>query len=154
MDPRIERLKTPEDCAAFITNARARGADDLVKEAYRRAVGLRADAYGPKSPLERRCVEAIYAYEEVLSARNGRRIAATKTWEIARKQGPFTAVDKAVGRKEDETVYPKLVELGLEQFSFEAIVADHPDEFSFEAVQQSRARVARRNADGNPYRAE
>jgi hypothetical protein len=98
-------------------------------------------------------VEAIYAYEEVLSARQGKRVAATRTWEIARKQGPFTAVDKAVARAEDEAVYATLVELGLERFSFEAIVAAHPDEFSFEAVQQSRARMARRHGDGNPYKA-
>jgi hypothetical protein len=153
VDPRVLKLATPADCAAFIENARARGRDDLAKEARQRAVGLRADAYGPKSPLERQCVEAIYAYEEVLSERKGKRVAATKTWEVARKQGPFTAIDKAVGRVEDESVYLKLVELGLERFSFESIVAAHPDEFSFEAVQQSRARMAKRNGDGNPYKA-
>ena len=59
MDPRVERLKTPQECEAFIGNARARGEDLLVKEAHRRAVALRTDAYGPKSPLERECVEAI-----------------------------------------------------------------------------------------------
>ena len=146
MDPRIEKLKTPKDCEAFIVNARERGRDDLVKEAYQRMVALRTDAYGPKSPLERQCVEAIYAYEEVLSARAGRRISATKTWQIVRQSGPFTAIDKAVGRKEDETVYPALVAMGLERFAFEAIVSQHPNEFSFEAVEQSRARVARRQS--------
>src|SRR5262245_1505831 len=146
MDPRIEKLKTPKDCAAFIVNARERNRLDLVKEAYQRTVVLRTDAYGPKSPLERQCVEAIYAYEEVLSARAGRRITASKTWQNAKKLGIFTAVDKAVGRKEDESVYAALVEMGLERFTFEAIVAQHPNEFSFEAVEQSRARVARRQS--------
>ena len=144
MDPRIEKLKTPQDCAAFITNARERGRGDLVKEAYRRAVALRADAYGPQSPLERQCVEAIYAYEEALSARAGRRIAATKTWQIVRQSGPIAAIDRAVGRQEDESVYPALLAMGLEKFAFESIIAQHPDEFGFEAVQQSRARMARR----------
>jgi hypothetical protein len=153
MDPRVEKLRTPQDCAAFIANARERGRDDLVKEAYQRAVALRADAYGPKSPLERQCIEAIYAYEEVLSARAGRRIAATKTWQVVRLSGPFTAIDKAVGRKEDESVYPALVAMGLEKFAFESIVIAHPDEFGFEAVQQSRARVARRGGEANPYQA-
>ena len=63
-----------------------------------------------------------------------------------RQSGPFTAIDKAVGRKEDETVYPALVAMGLERFAFEAIVSQHPNEFSFEAVEQSRARVARRQS--------
>jgi hypothetical protein len=146
MDPRVERLKTPQECEAFIGNARARGEDLLVKEAYRRAVRLRADAYGPKSPLERECVEAIYAYEEVMSARNSRRIAATTIWQNVRKLGPFTAIDKAVSRPENESTYPALVEIGLEQFAFEAVVVGHPEEFSFEAVEQSKSRVARRQS--------
>ena len=144
MDPRVERLKTPEECAAFIVNARARGHEDLAREARRRAVQLRTDAYGPKSDLERRCVEAIYAYEEALSARAGRRVAATKTWQDARKLGPFTAVDRAVSRAEDEALHALLVDLGLEAYAFEAIVLAHPSEFSFEAVERSRARVSRR----------
>ena len=144
MDPRVERLKTPQECEAFICNARARGEDLLVKEAHRRAVARRTDAYGPKSPLERECVEAIYAYEEVMSTRNGRRIPATRIWQNVRKLGPFTAIDKAVSRPENESTYAALVELGLEQLAFEAVVVGHPQEFSFDAVEQSKARAARR----------
>lgn len=144
MDPRVERLKTPQECEAFIGNARARGEDLLVKEAHRRAVMLRTDAYGPKSPLERECIEAIYAYEEVMSVRNGRRIAVSKIWQNVRKLGPLTAVDKAVSRPENESTHAALVELGLEQYAFEEVVVRHPEEFSFEAVEQSRSRVARR----------
>ena len=153
MDPRVERLKTPEECRTFIENARARGLDDLVKQAHQRIVALRTEAYGPKNEIERKCVAAIHAYEEVLSARSGRRVTASKTWQVAKQQGIFTAVDKAAGRAEDPEIYPALVALGLEGFAFENVVVRHPDEFGFEAVQQSRARVARRNGDGNPYRA-
>lgn len=146
MDPRVLRLATPKECETFVENARARGYEDLAKEARRRAVALRTDAYGPKSPLERQCIEAIYAYEEALCARNGKRVTASKTWQNAKKLGPFTAVDKAVSRPEDDTIYPLLLQLGLERFAFEAIVAQNPAEFSFEAVEQSKLRVARRQS--------
>lgn len=144
MDPRVERLKTPEECAAFIVNARARGHEDLAREARRRAVTLRTDAYGPKSDLERRCVEAIYAHEETLSARDGRRVSATKTWQDLRKLGPVSAIDRAVSREDNDQLQALLVELGLEAYAFEALVLEHPQEFSFQAVERSRARVARR----------
>jgi hypothetical protein len=153
VDPRVLKLASPKECEAFIENARARGREDLVKEARQRAVLLRTEAYGPKSALERRCVEAIYAYEEVLSARRGKRVSAVAHWQNVRKLGPFSAVDKAAVRA-DEALYAELQALGLEGFTFEAVVADHADEFSFEAVQQSRSRIARRNGDGNPDRAE
>ena len=77
MDPKVERLKTPEECRAFIENARLRGADELAKEAYRRIVALRTEAYGPKNEIERQCVEAIHAYEEAMSARSSRRWPST-----------------------------------------------------------------------------
>jgi hypothetical protein len=153
MDPKVERLKTPEECRSFIGNARLRGADDLAKQAYQRIVALRTQSYDPKNDIERQCVEAIYAYEEAISARSSRRIAATKTWQLAKQQGIFVAVDKAAGRPEDPEIYPMLVSLGLEQFAFENVVVQHPDEFGFEAVQQSRARVAKRGGDANPYKA-
>ncbi|HEY8068007.1 MAG TPA: hypothetical protein VIF38_03870 [Burkholderiales bacterium] len=146
MDPRIEKLKTPAECEALIENARARGRGDLVKEARQRIVALRTDAYGPKTAAERQCVEAIYAYEEVLSARKGKRVSASKTWQNFRKLGPFTAVDKAVGRPDDDSIYATLVELGLEKFAFEAIVMQHAENFSFDAVEQSKARIARRQS--------
>jgi len=153
MDPKVERLKTPEECRAFIANARLRGYDDLAREAYRRIIALRTEAYGPRTPIERQCVEAIYAYEEAISARSSRRIAATRIWQVAKQQGIFTAVDKAAGRAEDPEIYPMLVSLGLEQYAFENIVVQYPDEFGFEAVQQSRARVAKRGGAANPYQA-
>ncbi len=146
MDPRIEKLKTPEECEALIENARARGRDDLVKEARQRIVALRTDAYGPQSPLERQCIEAIYAHEEVLRARHSRRIAATRIWQDVKKLGPFSAVDRAIGRTADEWIHEMRVALGLEAFAFEAIVLQHAAEFSFEAVEQSKARVARRRS--------
>lgn len=144
MDPRIEKLKTAEECEALIENARARGRGDLVKEARQRIVALRTDAHGPRTPVERQCVEAIYAYEEVLSAQKGKRVSASKIWQDFWKLGPFTAVDKAVSRPDDGSIYATLAELGLEKFAFEAIVMQYPAEFSFEAVEQSKARVARR----------
>ena len=153
MDPKVERLKTPEECRAFIENARLRGFDELAKQAYRRIIALRTQGYGPKNDIERQCVEAIYAYEEVISARSSRRITASKTWQAAKQHGIFVAVGKAAGRPEDPEIYPMLVSLGLEQFAFENVVVRHPDEFGFEALQQSRARVAKRGGEANPYQA-
>jgi len=153
MDPKVERLKTPDECRAFIENARLRGFDELAKEAYRRIIALRTQSYGPKNEIERQCVEAIYAYEEALSARSSRRITASKTWQAAKQYGIFVAVDKAAGRPEDPEIYPMLVALGLQQFAYENVVVQYPDEFGFEAVQQSRARVAKRSGEGNPYQA-
>lgn len=143
MDPRVEKLKTPKDCEVFMANARARGREDLAQEARRRSIELRAKAYGANSTVEQQCLEAVYAYEEVLSAKQGRRVSAARTWQMIKRLGVLKAVDRVVSRPEDAAGYTALIEMGLEKFAFEAVVVRHPEEFSFEAVEQSSKRVAR-----------
>ena len=144
MDPRVEKLKTPKECETFMVNARAAGREDLAQEARRRAIELRARTYGANSSVEQECLEAVYAYEEVLSAKNGRRMTAARTWPMIKRLGVLRAVERIVSRPDDAAGYTALIEMGLERFAFEAVVVRHPDEFSFEAVEQSKMRVSRR----------
>jgi hypothetical protein len=82
MDPRVANLKTVADCDSFGVNARSRGAPHLADQARKRAIQIRADAYGAASEVERECLLAVYAYEEVLSARKGKRQPASRTWQL------------------------------------------------------------------------
>lgn len=150
MDPRVEKLKTPKECETFMVNARAAGREDLAQEARRRAIELRATAYGANSTVEQQCLEAVYAYEEVLSAKQGRRVSASRTWQMIKRHGILKAVDRVVSRPDDAAGYTALIEMGLEKFAFEAVVVRHPDEFSFEAVEQSKVRVARWETSAKP----
>ena len=145
MDPRILKLKTPEECEAFIRNARDRGRDDLAEDAMRRMVELRATAYGATTSVERECLEAVYAYEEVLSARSGKRTYAARTWQMIKRHGILEAVDRVVSRPDDATGYTALIKMGLRQFAFEAVVVRHPEAFTPAAVERSRGRVAKWN---------
>ena len=141
MDEKVARLKTPEECDRFTKNALDRGRRDLADEARKRAVGFRAEAYGAKSPTELECLEAIYAYEEVLTAKNGRRMRASRTWQMIKKHGILGAVERAVNRESEATGYTALLEMGLQDYAFEAVVVRHPELFTAETVQRSQSRV-------------
>ncbi|MHB8413785.1 MAG: hypothetical protein ACYDDA_12095 [Acidiferrobacteraceae bacterium] len=141
MDERVAKLKTPAECERFAKNARERDRPDLADEARKRAVALRAEAYGATSDAERECLEAIYAYEEVLTARNGRKTKASRTWQMIKRHGILGAVERAVNRPEEAVGYTALLEMGLQEYAFEAVVVRYPDLFSSEAVQRSRARL-------------
>jgi hypothetical protein len=65
-DPRITRLKTPEDCEQFAKNVEAEH-PELAKLARRRAVELRALKYGATTDVEREALQCIYAFEEARS---------------------------------------------------------------------------------------
>ena len=77
MDERVARLKTPDECEQFALNVQAR-LPDLARAARRRAVELRAAAHGATSAAEREALEAVYAYERVLSQKRGKKIRASR----------------------------------------------------------------------------
>ncbi|MFI0473738.1 hypothetical protein ACGLWX_13575 [Halomonas sp. HMF6819] len=113
----------------------------MAKEAKERAVQLRAEAYGAKSDAERKALEAVYAYEEVLSARNGRKTRAGRTWQMITRHGIIGAVERAVNRPTETQGYIALVEMGLEDYAFENVMLRHTDLFSDQAVKISRERI-------------
>ena len=141
MDEKVAKLKTPEDCATFAKNARRLMRTDLALEAEARSIELRAALYGVGSDAERECIEAVYAYEEVLTSKNGRRTRASRTWQMIRRHGILAAVERAVNRPEETVGYTALLERGLQRFAFEAVVVRHPTLFTAETVQRSIERT-------------
>ena len=141
MDDPIPKLKTPDECAIFAKNATDRGRTDMALRAKKRAIELRAASYGAKTDVERECVEAVFAYEETLMIKNGRRQSASRTWPMLEKHGIIGAVEKVVSRKDAALGYSALVELGLEEYAFESVILRHPGVFSSEAVKRSRERM-------------
>jgi hypothetical protein len=141
VDHRVLKLKTIQDCEALARNARARSHPDLALQAEQRAVELQASSFDAKSEVERACIEAVCAYERVLTARNGRTTHASRTWQMIKRHGVLTAVERIVTKREDALGYTALVEAGLGQFAFEAVVLRHPTHFSAEALAQSRLRL-------------
>jgi len=141
MDERVVRLKTPEDCEQFAINARERDRPDLAEEARKKAVELRAEAYGAKTQVERECLEAVYAYEEVLTAKMHRRVHVSATWQTINRRGVLHAVERAVIRGTEISYHAALLEMGLQDYAFEAVVVRHPEFFLPATVQRSRKRV-------------
>jgi hypothetical protein len=140
-DERVARLKTPEECEQFAKNVEARGKRELALSARRRAVELRALAHNANSAAEREALEAVYAYERVLSGNKGKKIRATRTWQMIERHGIIGAVERVVNRPSEAKGYTALVEMGLEDKAFEAVVLRHPQVFSAGAVERSRERL-------------
>ena len=141
MAERVANLKSPEECVMFEKNVLERGRPDLAVAARKRALALRAETYGASTLPERECLEAVYAYEGVLSARNGKATRDLRTWQLIKRHGIIGAVERAVSRELEATGYPALVELGLEDYALEEVVVRHPDLFSAAAVESSRSRI-------------
>ena len=141
MDERVARLNTPKACEKFAKNALRLNRPDLADEARRRAIELRAIGYGAVSDAERECLQAVYAYEEVLSKKNGKHTRASRTWQMINRHGILTAAERAVNREAETVGYTALAEMGLQEFTFEAVVIRYPHLFSEQAVLRSKERM-------------
>ena len=142
MDERVKKIKTPEQCAIFAKNCIERGHPELATQAKERAVQLRAESHGAETEAEKEALEAIYAYEEVLTAKNGKKTRAGRTWQMIDRHGIIGAVERAVNRPTETKGYTALVEMGLEDYAFEAVILRHQNLFSTEAVTISQDRMA------------
>ena len=140
-DERIKKIKTAELSEIFARNAEKRGRPDLAQKAKVRAVELRAEEYGAKSQAENEAIQAVYAYEEMLSKKNGKRTRATRTWQMIKRRGIIESVERAVNRKSETQGYTTLAEMGLKEFAFEAVILRHPELFSDEVIAISEQRL-------------
>jgi len=114
---------------------------ELAQAARRRAIELRAAAHGAESDAEEEALQAVYAYERVLSSRHGKKVLAARTWQMIKRDGIIKAVEKAVNRKADASGYKALAAMSLQNMAFEAVVLRHPGVFSREAVERSAERL-------------
>jgi hypothetical protein len=141
MDDRVKKLDTPEKCVIFAKNCIEHDREDLAQEAKARAVQLRAEAHGAETDAEREALEAVFAYEEVLSAKNGKKTRAGRTWQMIKSHGIIGAVERAVNRPTETQGYIALIEMGLEDYAFENVILRYPSFFSEQAIDISRKRI-------------
>ncbi|WP_444926999.1 hypothetical protein ACJJI4_03000 [Microbulbifer sp. TRSA002] len=141
MDDKVKNINTPEKCEIFAKNCIAHGREDLATQARERAIQLRAEAHGANTSAEREALAAVYAYEEVLSIKNGKKTRAGRTWQMIERRGIIGAVERAVNRPTETQGYTALLEVGLQDYAFENVIIRHPDLFSESAVNISRERI-------------
>ena len=128
----VKRINDPKLCYVFAKNAISRGHPELALQSYRRAVDLRTELHETNSDAEKAAVRSIYAYEEALSYRKGKRTRATGTWQLVSRKGVFDALAQRNVSRTTPDVMPILKELGMEDYSFSATIEAHPQ--AFEAI--------------------
>ena len=141
MNELIQKIDTPEKCEIFARNAIHKGRQDLANAALLRAVELRALTHGAKTQAEREALQAVYAYQETLRVKNGKRTSASRTWQMIKRHGIIESVNRAVCRPVETQGYRMLAQMGLSEFAFEAVILRYPEVFTKEAVEISRQRI-------------
>jgi hypothetical protein len=141
MHEKVLRLKTHEDGESFGKNVEEKY-PDVAREARRRAVPLKAAAYGAEKESEREALQAVYAAEAALSAKNGKKTRASRTWQSIARCGLLQTVERVVCNRKETDAYNALVDMDIADFTFESVVARHPGDFSAETVARAQKRLA------------
>lgn len=147
MDSFILKLGTPQQCEQYALNNEGRNPENAAM-ARRRAVELRAEQHGATGQAERECLQAVYAYERALWQQRGKPVRASRTWQMIKRRGILPSVEHIVTKSDESAGYTTLVQMGMQDMAFEAVVIRYPTLFSEKAQTMSRMRLSERTAGG------
>jgi uncharacterized protein YecA (UPF0149 family) len=136
----VGHLKTPEDCEQVALNVEAKQPAFAVA-ARRKAIEIKASTHKATTEAEEHALQAVYAYERVMTLARGRKTRATRQWQMVTKLGIINAMESIVKTPTESAGYDALVKMGMQDMSFEAVVLRHPDVFSAEAVAKSQQSI-------------
>lgn len=63
------------------------------------------------------------------------------TWQMIKRWGIIIAVERAVNRSKETAGYKALIDMGMQDFAFEAVICRHPNVFGPEALKRSKERM-------------
>jgi hypothetical protein len=142
-------LKTPEECKVVMERALAQGNRDLYAAVFRRFCKLSGATHDdPSDPLVRATFEAIAAYEQTLQEKHAKNVKATRTRQKIAKKGVYQSLLEWSELHGNRPGFRSLIEAGLPEFTFEAVVVRFADRFPPDVVASCRETL--RNAGASP----
>ena len=138
----VSKLKTPEDCRTVLQRAREKNLSDVYNAVFRRfceLVGTEND--DPSDPLVHDFYETLAAYEQLLTEKNGRTTAASRTRQKIDNKGIHQSLIEWTRGKAETNGFKLLVEKGLPEFTGEYLVVRYADRFPNDVVELARKRL-------------
>jgi hypothetical protein len=108
-----------------------------------------AETYDDSSdPLVRAAFEAVAAYEQTLHEKHGRKVGASRTRQKIANKGVYQSLIEWSRLHGNRSGFRTLIEAGLPEFTFEAVIVRFADRFSPEVVASCRDTLRKAGA---PY---
>lgn len=138
----VSKLKTLADCRTVLLRAREKNLSDIYNAVFRRfceLVGTEND--DPADPLVRDFYETLAAYEQLLTEKNGRTTAASRTRQKIDNKGVHQSLIEWTQGRVETNGFKLLVEKGLPEFTGEYLVVRYADRFPKDVVELARKRL-------------
>jgi hypothetical protein len=131
----VNKLSSLAECRTVMQRARDRNVPEVYKAVFRRMcelVGSRND--DPSDPLVREFYETLAAYEQLLTEKNGRTTAASRTRQKISNKGVYQSLIEWTRGKVETNGFKLLVEAGLPEYTGEYLVARYASRFPADIV--------------------
>src|SRR4051794_22647679 len=126
-------------------NARRMGREDVYQAAFARKCELESDGHDdPNDPLVRDFWVTVAAYEQLLSEKNERRTAASRTRQKVSRDGILATVQSWARKREPTMGFELLAQAGQWKLTGEYLVLKHAGRFEQADVDAARARLSER----------
>ena len=138
----VAKLNTLADCRTVMQRAQQRNLPDVYQAVFRRMcqlVGSEND--DPDDQLVRDFYETLAAYEQILTEKNGRTTAASRTRQKISNKGVYQSLIEWTRGKAETNGFKLLVEAGLPEFTGEYLVVKYADRFPPDVVSLAQARL-------------
>jgi hypothetical protein len=145
----VSGYTNPKDLRNLMANAKRLGHEDIWREAFRRLCVLEGLNYD--DPLEQDFYAMLTAYEELLTAKNGKRQPAIRTRQKLRNKGVVQCLEDWATNASVTQGFQMLVENGLAELTGEALVMKHSNRFSERAVVSATNRLRQHGINVAPH---
>lgn len=129
----------PNKLRRFMANAKARGVDELYDLARRRLFNILPEA--EEGTFEHDVWRSIHALEDVRTQEAGKTIRLSRTRQTIGRKGVRQTVNDFVSKKSVTEGLKMLQDRNMLEYSFEAVVLRHPNEFCPSVRMAARSRL-------------
>jgi hypothetical protein len=141
----ISKLKTSAEAQNLMNNARRMGREDAYQAAFARKCELESQAHDdPNDPMVKDFWVMIAAYEQLLSEKNEKRTAASRTRQKVARDSVLATVQGWARKHEPTMGFQLLSAAGQWTLTGEYLVIKHAHRFARSDVEAARTRLEER----------
>jgi hypothetical protein len=138
----VNKLRTPQECRTVLQRARQQNQSEVYNAVFRRLCALvGSENDDPVDPLVRDFYETLAAYEQLLTEKNGRNTAASRTRQKITNKGVHQSLIEWTRAKAETNGFILLVDAGLPEFTGEYLVTKYAGRFPDDVVTLARERL-------------
>ncbi|MEX2642328.1 MAG: hypothetical protein WD270_02665 [Acetobacterales bacterium] len=135
----VSSMTDPQRLRNLMQNARGLGREDMYWKAFERLCDLEGE--DEDDPLHREFARILMAYEQLVTEKDGKRTAASRTRQKIRRKGVEPSLEDWALAPQPSEGFALLMDHGLESLTGEHLVVKYADRFSGKAVEAAKARL-------------